>query len=295
MFFPLLAILAGYYLGLKMQKITSPVSSIYLISLPFFISIVQVLLIGGRNPLASGIKYYVIGFALTLGLKLKNKYKRKILFSLISLALVFNVFSTWVGNQRDVYLKEDVVINIDNPILNQFSGVMTYMSSHYWGYQLRRDDSFDAFDLGYGSNTFAGIFDFQIPFSGFIGVKTDLRSLFNVENKLDYFYLKEHHFAGYYTTNSIYLQAICDFGENGIYLFLLVLVLFSHYMFLKIHNWKFYKATDLYFFILIFIFWSSSNFESVFSSKAIFVFFLVLLSHNFLNRNKLNLTKNSIK
>jgi oligosaccharide repeat unit polymerase len=104
MLYPIITILAGYYLGRKMQKLSSPVQSKLLIALPFIITLIQVLIIGGRNPLALGLKYYLLGLSLSLMHSIQKNITKKILIYCFFIIVVFSSFSNYVGNQRDLSL-----------------------------------------------------------------------------------------------------------------------------------------------------------------------------------------------
>ena len=285
MFLPVITICAGYYLGLKIQKKSTLKVSNWLIILPLLIYIIQVITIGGRNPLAVGIKYYLLGLGFsTTANKIINVNYKYILFGFFAFVL-FNIFITSLGNQRREVLEEgDQYVELKSPVLNQFRGIMDYFSSHYWGYQLRRKDIYDSDKLGYGFYTFHGVFLISIPFSKLFGINSNFGDLIGMpEDNLDYFYLKENGYESFYTTNSIYVEMICDFGEAGIYIFIILLVIYTHRAFLKLTNKNINKSINLYFYILIFKYWSSSNFQSVYASGEIMLLFLILFTYDLLS------------
>jgi oligosaccharide repeat unit polymerase len=277
-FYPIITILAGYYLGLKVQRKTGFINSNWLIFIPFLITIIYVMTIGGRNPLAIGLKLYILGFAFTLQYQVLDRVKKKIWIYFIAAFLAFGLFSTLVGNQREQLAKGYTFSggfsdNINSKVLKNFSGIMEYMGAHYSGYQIRRHDTFDPNKLGYGYYTFNGLFNFSVPFSSLVGLRGTLGDFFGFEeNELKYSRLAELDKPSFWTTRSVYLEMICDFGVYGIFGFIFLITFYTHRIFLKLTKRRFNKALNFIFFYLIFTYWSSSNFQSNYSNNLLVVF-----------------------
>jgi len=277
MFYPVITILAGYYLGRMIQKREALINSYWLLGLPLLITFIQVITIGGRNPMAIGIKYYLFGLAFTMSYYLNNRIKRKYILYALMVILSFGSFSSFVNNQRMVAFgaTRNVQKVSDNVLINNFSAIMQYMSDHYWGYQLRRNDSFNSSQLGFGYFTFNGIFLTEIPFSSLIGFQGNLGDILEFEeNRLDYKRLARLKKDGFYTTRSVYIEMICDFGQKGIFLFIILFTYYSNRLFINVSNRKFQKPLNLFFLFLCFNYWASSNFQSVYAT-GIFITFII--------------------
>ncbi|WP_428109518.1 O-antigen polymerase [Caldisericum sp.] len=286
-FYTVISIIAGYCIGLLFQFKRAPIRSRWLLSIPFVVTIIYTLTIGGRNPLAYGIKLYLFGFALSLVPQTVRILSRKLIIYIILGVFSFFLFTTYVAEQRD-----EVAGNIsfsqylDNTYLKPFSGIIQYMNAHYWGYQLRRFDSFDPNNLGYGKYTFYGILNFRVPFSNALfGTDISILDFFSdlSYNKLDYFALQADGREGYYTTRSVYLEMICDYGQIGIFVFILVFVFLTNYLYILIEKRRLISVISILPLFFVFSYWSSSNFQSVFATNVygpIISFFV----YDFLNK-----------
>lgn len=289
-FYSVITIIAGYYLGLLIQKKPSPVASKWLITLPMVITIIYVFSIGGRNPLAVGIKYYLIGFSLSLAHEIASNVKLRILYRTILISIIFVIFTTFVGDQRSKTAGHSTFSsNFQSSLLQSTSGIMEYMGAHYWGYQLRNNDTFDPNRLGYGYYTFNGLLNLNIPFSRYIGLNTNLSQTVGFENNvLDYQYLYNKGFVGYYTTRSVFMEMKMDFGYTGTFFFIFLFVLYTHYIFRKIHVKNTVNLLSLLPFFFCFNYWASSNFQSVYA-VGIYNFVLIFWIYGLLlSRRKKN-------
>jgi oligosaccharide repeat unit polymerase len=266
-FYPVVTVLAGYFFGLVIQKRFSPVRSTKLLLLPMVITLIYTISIGGRNPLAIGLKYYLMGFSLSVDIKLIKNTKRKIFRYLLFISVFFIAFTTIISDQRSrIAGQTEFSSTFSSSILKSTSGIMEYMGAHYWGYQLRNNDTFDPNNIGYGYYTFNGLLDIKLPFSQYLGFNIDLGKLMGVKNNvLEYRYLYLNDFIGYYTTRSIYLDMKMDFGYYGTYFFILLFTYYSQYIFDQIHNKATISAIAIIPYFFCFNYWASSNFQSIYA------------------------------
>jgi hypothetical protein len=244
----------------------------------FLITLIYVFTIGGRNPLAVGIKLYVFGLAFSLPFQLYGRIKRKVVLTMLFVIVAFGLFSTFVGNQRDQVSSGYAYIQpssdkMNSIVLNNFSGIMDYMGAHYSGYQLRRADTFDPQNLGYGIYTFNGLFNFSIPFSSFLGFRGTLGDLLGFPvNELSYYRLAQLNKSSFWTTRSVYIEMICDFGVKGVYIFIFFFTFYTHTLFLTLFSKRFNKALKLLLIYICFTYWASSNFQSAYSNNLLVSF-----------------------
>jgi oligosaccharide repeat unit polymerase len=266
-FYPLISILSGYFLS-KTYLLNRPLDfdKKYLI-IPILISVVYVFSSGGRNPIFDGIKYYFVGSCFAFPMSLSFQ-KKKWLFTRVAIvvtALAF--FTTFVNDARREYSKEKLYSqNFNSPILSALSGGIEYAGAHYYGYQLRNKDTYDPNALGYGFYTFNSVFNLGLPLAKYHGINGSLGNLIGFDhNPIDYFYLWENHYEGYYTTNSVYLGLKLDFGFYGTILFLFLFTFYTNWLFVKIQNGKKLTVFTILWFSMCFEFWASSNFKSPYS------------------------------
>jgi len=281
---PILSVLAGYFIGKKQFGKKGMIKNIFLI-IPFLSVFLETIMIGGRNPLANVIKLYLLGYALSLPLKITGELKQKVLKYVLIVSILFVVFTTFVANQR-TYSAGIVRNKLESPIAESFSGIMDYMSCHYWGYQLRRED-YTSNDLKYGVDTFFGFININIPFSSQLNINAGLPSLLGINHDPLEIYKSDR--EGFYTTYSIYIQMISDFGIRGVYIFILLFTLYTHWLFINIIKRPVNSALSFIFFYLCFAYWSSSNFSSVYGVNllsSIFIpFFLFDFIQSFVRRS----------
>lgn len=282
-FFPILAIVSGYFLGriyLIGEKLNISNRILYI---PIVISLIYVFTNGGRNPLFIGIKLYFVGICFSLPYKFTAERKKWLLNRIILLSIVLTIFSTIVSDSRSEYYKISTFSqNFENPILSNASGIVEYLGAHYYGYQLRNLDSYHENELGLGFFTFYSLFDISVPFSNYLGIKSNLGSLLGYkENRIDYFYLWRNEMEGYFTTNSMFLGLKLDFGFYGALFFLLVFTLYTHRLFIRIQNQNAITVYTFFWFYLCFEFWASSNFKSSYSSGLVAGLIMILLFSRF--------------
>lgn len=255
-------IFAGIELAKYFTKSSKFNFSKLIIAVPFVITFINALIIGGRNPIAISIKHYLwgIGFGLSAYLITKKVKRRIIRFAFIVL-IAFSLFSTAVALQRQqVFGFSKTEAYGENKVASAFSGIMDYMSAHYWGYQLRRNDFSDGKDLKYGICTFYGLGNLYIPFSGLLGIDGNLWEWLGVKYKPQEVYMSG--VEGYYTTSTIYSLLVRDFGVNGTYFAIIFLVLSTQLIFTHSLRHEHRTALSLIPIIIVLTYWSSSNFNS---------------------------------
>lgn len=233
-----------------------------IISLPFVITFINALIIGGRNPIAISIKHYLWGIGLGVSAYLvTKKVRRKIIRFAFLVVIAFSLFSTVVAIQRqEVFGYSKTEVQEESKIVSAFSGIMDYMSAHYWGYQLRRNDVSSGENLEYGVCTFYGLGNLYIPFSGFLGIKGNLWEWFGVKYTPNEVYMSG--VEGFYTTSTIYSLLVRDFGVKGTYFAIIFLVLITQLIFVHLHRYEHRTALSLIPIIIVLTYWSSSNFNS---------------------------------
>lgn len=234
--------------------------------LPFFITFINSLIIGGRNPIAISIKQYLFGIGLGISSYYLLKRQKVKIYKLIFVFVIgFSLMSTMIAQDRvETFGFSKTTIEEEPAFISMFSGVMDYMSAHYWGYQLRRMDVANGENLEYGLCTFYGLGNISIPFSGILGLNGNLWEWLGVDYKTNDVYLSE--VEGYYTTSTIFSLLVRDFGIPGIYFAILLLTLLSHIVFVRTINRKHCTALSLIPIILVLTYWSSSNFNSGFAN-----------------------------
>lgn len=256
----IISILMGICCARKITHQPSITKNIFLIALPFIITFIGALMIGGRNPIIIVIKQYLLGVGLGMPIWCSKKIKRKLLSYIFIVFVLFSLFATYVNEDRRTIAQWDRSVEYNSP----FSGVMEYLSAHYWGYQLRRTDFSTGDDLKYGVCTFYGIGAISIPLSGFLGINGNLWDAIGVDYDPLEVYKSET--EGSYTTSSIYDLLVRDFGALGTYGAIIFIVLITQYIFLKTIRTTTYTAISLIPLILVFNYWASSNFNSGFMS-----------------------------
>lgn len=232
------------------------------IAVPFIITFINALIIGGRNPVAISIKHYLWGLGLGLSTYLITKrVKRRIIRFAFVVFVAFSLFSTMVAIQRQqVFGFSKTEVQGENKIISAFSGIMDYMSAHYWGYQLRRNDFSKGDTLQYGVCTFYGLGNLSIPFSGLMGIKGNLWEWIGVKYKPNEVYMSG--VTGFYTTSTIYALLVRDFGVKGTYFAIIFLVLVTQLIFAHLFRHEHKTALSLIPIIIVLTYWSSSNFNS---------------------------------
>lgn len=297
-FYKVVAIIAGYYFCKKfVLKESVPVTN-FQIAIPFIVSILYVLAIGGRNPLAEGLKLYLFGIALIIPYKVGAALGAKLLYRGLLLASFFLIFTTLVADQRAVSRGTDSSIRLYESNFDKLmSGMYDYMSSHYWGYQLRMNDSYDPQRLGYGYYTFEGFYVLQLPLAQYHGLEGTAANFFGIEeNRIDYWYLFQRDMPGYFTTRSVFLEAVMDFGKTGVIVFLFLFTWYSTWIVARLNSKKFDSTRSLFFLYLCFAYWGASNFSPSYTTKIelLFLMFLLydfLVSQVFVNKSRTNISR----
>ena len=230
---------------------------------PLILTIISSLSIGGRNPIIKTLKEYILGFGLGVNKRVNKSNLRKILIILSLTILLFSGFSTIVSQERNELTGVNVK-EYDSKLASFSSGIMEYMSCHYWGYQLRRTDFSSGDRKTYGVATFYGLADLSIPFYSRIRIKGNLWTLLGID--YDPLEVYKSQVDGFYTTSSIYSLLVKDFGVEVSFFVILFMVFITQKIFISLFRFPKTTAISLIPYICVFIYWSSSNFSSGFTS-----------------------------
>lgn len=233
-----------------------------LIAMPFLITLIIALTIGGRNPVIMTIKNYLLGMGLCLPFIVNEAIKRKLIVLVVSSIVFFSLFSTLVANERSI-VNEINVKEYDSSVASSFSGIMEYMSAHYWGYQLRRTDFSKGDNLRYGVATFYGLGNISVPFSASLGLNGNLWDLVGIDyDPLETYKSGE---VGFYTTSTIYALLVRDFGVEGTYIAIIIIVFITQMIFINLFKRRTLSILSLLPIVIVFSYWASSNFNSGFA------------------------------
>jgi oligosaccharide repeat unit polymerase len=270
-FYSIICILSGYLLGriyLLKQDIQLDKKYLYI---PLYITLIYVLTTGGRNPLFIGIKYYFIGLCFSLPKFFSPNERRWLLRRIFIIVISLTFFSTYVNETRNEFHEMTSTSDkFNSPVLLALSGGIEYAGAHYYGYQLRNVDTYDEENLGFGYFTFNSIFEIGLPLSSYHGLSATLGDLLGFkENPIDYFYLWENGFEGYYTTNSVYLDLKLDFGFFGAIIFLFFFTYYTQRLFVKVQVGKGVTIITVFWYAMCFQYWAASNFKSSYATGLI--------------------------
>ena len=274
----------GIEIGRKFTKRTNFNFNIGELALPFIIIFITALTIGGRNPIAICIKNYLLGIGIGLSASYMNrKLSIKLLRNVSFIVICFFLFATVISKGR-TELYNSSARQYDNKLVSNFYGVMEYMMSHYWGYQLRRYDVASGENLEYGICTFYGLGDINIPFSAILGIEGNLWTLLGVDyDPMDVY---NSGVEGSQTTASIYSLLVRDFGVNGTFLAIPCLVIITHLLFIQLLKKQHRTALSMIPFLLLFKYWSSSNFNSGIESLYVYLIMSIIFDISQNNYNK---------
>ena len=282
----ILLIYSGFLFVSKILKLRTVKFGNFVILLPLIFGVLEGVLIGGRNPVIIAIKYFFIGMSFALlGLKTNKQTLIKLYKFVFVVFVSFAVFSSIVGEQRNqTFGDESRVKKLDNKLLLMTSGISNYLSSHYWGYQLRRIDYVDENNLLYGAATFYGLLDVKVPFSSRLCINDNL----NIWNNFTSYTPKELYFdlqyEGYYTTNSIYLSLMKDYGKIGMFFVIFIMVFITHRCFNYVVNYRGRNVSHLFVYLMFFTYWGSSNFDSTMNSNVYMSFLIPLLLYDIIKK-----------
>lgn len=257
---PFVTIVVGYYLGIQLATGEKKMNTIWLV-LPLAIGFISAMTQGGRIAVLTAIRNYIIGIGFALPLYSIPKSKIFKLLGYTSLfAFIFLSFISIVGESRADYTGYEYGFSR----FGVFAGVVDYMTSHYWGFQLRRIDYANDINLYYGINTFYGFLDFRIPFSASLGLNGNIWDILGFN--YDPYAIYKSGVEGSFTTSSQFMPLIADFGTKGAYIAIIVLVYITQKIFLSVVNKPIRSAISLVLFYMFFCFWFGSNFNGGFTS-----------------------------
>lgn len=257
---PFVTIVVGYCLGVQLATDEKKMKTIWIV-LPLAIAFISAMTQGGRIAVLTSIRNYIIGIGFALPLYTIPKSKIFKLLGYTSLcAFIFLSFISIIGESRADYTGYEYGFSR----FGIFSGVVDYMTSHYWGFQLRRIDYANDINLYYGINTFYGFLDFRIPFSASLGLNGNIWDILGFN--YDPYAIYKSGVEGCFTTSSQFMPLIADFGTKGAYIVIIFLVYITQMLFLSVINNPKRNAISLVFFYMFFSFWFGSNFNGGFMS-----------------------------
>ena len=233
----------------------------FYIVMPLLITVISSLAIGGRNPVVKTIKEYFLGLGTGVNVSRNKKVRNRLLIIMLVGLIGFMGFSTFISNDRAETYGANVR-EYSSKFASFSSGIMEYMSFHYWGNQLRRTDFSSGKDSTYGVATFYGLGNLSIPFSSSIGLKGNLWSLLGVDyDPLDVY---KSQVDGSYTTSTIFSLLVRDFGTEGTFFAIVLIVIMTQLIFLRTLKVTRRSAMSLIPLLCVFGYWASSNFNSGF-------------------------------
>jgi oligosaccharide repeat unit polymerase len=279
------AIYAGYVLGKNAEKTNNnnrlSISKKFMLFLPGISILLSSFIKGGRSPIVQGVIYYIFGLGIAFSqIHFKDKiYIKKVRNFLIALFILFNLYSTFVNFTRLEKLNNTENLTWNGyPALKPFAGVLEYLSCHYMGYQYRRVDAITENKLEMGVTTFNGFLFFTIPFSETIGLNISPGQLLGLKqfNTYEYINYNTTNPKWHYSTFTSFLYMYDDFGYIGTFLVLALLVIISHYLYVKFLTTTHKYFTGIYLLYIFWYFWATSIFPSYFSTPISTPFFLLL-------------------
>lgn len=274
--------LTNYLLGfIKIKK-----GDFLFFILPFISDTLFSLTEGGRVAMVYSMLLYLVGAALSVPLNFNSRVKFKIIFYGLIIAYSLNLMISWVGSVRSKADGTFAVTQLFEEKLGYFSflyGSMQYVNSSFIGYQYRRVDAVDNSRLGYGIYTFNGFINGQIPFASRFGFENA-----SIAKALDIFYFNQETYDFsrdfYYTTHSSFIPIIKDFGFSGSFFAIFVIVVISHYFFVKIQSQSIIKKSLSFLFYFLFLFyWAKSNFYGTLSESILIPIYSFLIIDFFNN------------
>lgn len=253
---PFVTIVIGYYLGEYLAKKNARIDKRWF-WVPLIIAIMTAMTQGGRISVLNALRSYVIGLGFSLPLFTIDKNRKLKIITIIGIsAVLFLVFISVIGESRASYTGYEY----NYSRFGIFAGVVDYMTSHYWGYQLRRLDYANDINLYYGINTFYGLLDFRLPFSSVIGINGNMWNMLGVD--FDPLRIYKEGIEGSYTTSSQFMPLIADFGTKGCFIAVIFLVGLTHKLYLNVIRRPKVSAISLIFFYMAFCYWFGSNFNN---------------------------------
>ena len=276
---PFVTIVIGFYLGMLMATGSSDIEKKWII-LPIVIAFIDAMTQGGRVSVLNCIRNYFIGIGFSLPLYSIPKFKLVKLFLFVGIfLLIFLFFISIVGESRANFTGHEYRFSR----FGIFSGVVDYMTSHYWGFQLRRIDYANDVNLYYGINTFYGFLNFRIPFSASLGFDGNIWNIIGVD--FDPLAIYKSEVEGSFTTSSQFMPLIADFGTKGTYVMIVFLVFFTQKIFLSVVQRPKKTAVSLILYYMFFCYWFGSNFNNGFMSLyTLFLAAILFESMRFLYR-----------
>ena len=245
---------------------------------------------GGRSGVVLALTYFFLGIILSLFSKKANYFLRikSISKYALFLGIFFILYSTYVNIQRSIFGTEKQNYQdrwAPYPILAPLSGVLQYTTDHYWGYQLRRLDTFTE-KLEWGQTTFASFTLFKVPVvSQLTGSDISLQSIFDlkdpnpIKNKL-----KDNEKQGIGLTATVYFILYDDFGYWGTFIAIILFTIYSERQYVKLFKIRIIRNFwQILPFIVVYKLWTVTYFSHHLSSTWLNSFIYPVLIIDFVN------------
>jgi oligosaccharide repeat unit polymerase len=204
--------------------------------LPTLTMILGTVVSGGRAGVIYALIYFSTGLFIALStMKNGQLYLLKRMSGFMAIALVgFSLYSTLINQLRAESTDYDPSFEKwkDYPALVPISGIVQYLTDHYPGYQLRKEDSVTP-ELELGEKTFSFILFFNIPF---------ISQLYNAPIGLASYYgfklpeaveLGARGLEWENTTATIFLNVYDDFGYYGTFIAIFVFCFLTEFVFTR--------------------------------------------------------------
>ncbi len=208
----------------------------YYYFLPTISMILGTIVNGGRAGVIYALIYFSTGLFITLSSLVNNqKLLLKKMSGIILIALVaFSFYSTLINQLRAE--KEEYDPSYEKwkeyPALMPISGIVQYLTDHYPGYQLRKEDSVTP-QLEMGEKTFSFILFYNIPFiSQLFNSPIGIASYYNLKLP-ESVELGSRGLEWENTTATIYLSLYDDFGYYGTFFAIFIFCILTEYFFVR--------------------------------------------------------------
>lgn len=272
----------------------------YYYYLPTISMILSTIVSGGRAGVIYALIYFSTGLFIAMACMVRDQIKllKRVSGGIVVALVAFSLYSTLINELRAG--KEEYDPSYEKwkeyPALLPISGIVQYLTDHYPGYQLRKEDSVTP-ELEMGEKTFSFILFYNIPFiSQLFNSPIGIASYYNLKLP-ETVELGARGLDWENTTATIYLSIYDDFGYYGTFVAILIFCLITEYLFMKfvLANNDTYLLSMFPFAILLFL-WTQSIFSHHTNGSwmgSIFYQYLILdiLNYFFVRRRlKQNLT-----
>ncbi len=204
--------------------------------LPTLTMILGTVISGGRAGVIYALIYFSTGLFIALATMLSGQLKllKKMSGVMLMAVVGFSLYSTLINQLRAESTDYDPSYEKwkEYPALIPISGIVQYLTDHYPGYQLRKEDSVTP-ELEMGEKTFSFILFYNIPF---------ISQLFNAPVGLASYYgfklpeaveLGARGLEWENTTATIFLNVYDDFGYYGTFVAIFIFCFLTELVFVR--------------------------------------------------------------